>query len=80
MYMNILKLKDISKYHHFFILQTTVERKLINILDAVENLSSHIARKKVSLMKRISRAAQNYSIHDRINVSHENIGMCQNLV
>lgn len=52
---------------------TTVERKLINILDAVETLSSNIAKKKISLLRRTYRSVQNYSIHDRINVSHENL-------
>lgn len=57
-----------------FLFQTTVERKLINILDAVETLSSNIAKKKISLMRRTYRSVQNYSTHDRINVSHENLG------
>lgn len=62
----------IFKYYIYF--QTTVERKLINILDAVETLSSNIAKKKISLLRRTYRSVQNYSIHDRINVSHENLG------
>uniref|UniRef100_K1QVG1 Latrophilin-3 n=1 Tax=Magallana gigas TaxID=29159 RepID=K1QVG1_MAGGI len=58
---------------------TTVERKLINILDAVETLSSNIAKKKISLLRRTYRSVHNYSIHDRINVSHENLGKNRNI-
>ncbi|XP_062586446.1 adhesion G protein-coupled receptor L4-like [Saccostrea cucullata] len=53
---------------------STVERKFLNILNSVEIMSSHIARKKISMMKkRFHRSASNYSLNDRINVLQENI-------